>query len=77
MSKVRYSIAPGSPALADETLITLDEACQQFPVRISRTCIERMIRRGARGAVLETLLIGCRRYTSKEAIRRFLVNSQG
>jgi len=72
-----FNTVPGSPSLIDETLIPISEACHKFPVPISRAKIERLWRTGARGARLETMLIGNRRYTSKEAIRRFLENSQG
>jgi len=68
---------PGSPGLFDETLIPIAEACKQLPVPVSRSKIERMWRTGVRGVHLETVLIGDRRFTSKEAIRRFLENSQG
>ena len=61
-----------SPALLEETLVTLTEACHCFPVRCSRSAVERWIRRGGRGTVLESVLICGKRYTSKEAIGRFL-----
>lgn len=61
-----------SPALLEETLVTLTEACRCFPVCCSRSAVERWIRRGGRGAVLESVLICGKRYTSKEAIDRFL-----
>lgn len=67
-SKVIYD----SPALLEETLVTLTEACRCFPVRCSRSTVERWIRRGGRGAALESVLICGKRYTSKEAIDRFL-----
>lgn len=61
-----------SPALLEETLVTLTEACRCFPVRCSRSAVERWIRRGGRGAVLESVMLCGKRYTSKEAISRFL-----
>jgi hypothetical protein len=63
--------------LLDETLVPIADACNQFPVPVSRGKIERLWRTGTRGVRLETILIGDRRFTSKEAIRRFLENSQG
>jgi hypothetical protein len=63
-------------ALADETLIAMRAACSEFPVKISRACLERLIRKGTRGVRLETIFIANRRYTSREAIRRFIERSQ-
>jgi hypothetical protein len=77
LKTINATAVPGTPSLIDETLIPIAEAGNQFPVPISRAKIERMIRKGARGIVLETILIGDRRFSSKEAIRRFLENSQG
>jgi hypothetical protein len=61
-----------SPALLEESLVPLTEACGYFPVKCSRTSIERWARKGSRGATLETILLGGRRYTSREAIKRFV-----
>lgn len=61
-----------SPEILEETLVSLTEACRCFPVRCSRGAIERWVRRGSRGAVLESVLICGKRYTSKEAIDRFV-----
>jgi len=63
-----------SPELLDETLLTLTAACKEFPVKCSRPAIERWARKGSRGAILETVLICGKRYTSKEAIDRFVRN---
>ena len=68
---------PGTVELLHETLLSISSACAEFPVRISRTSIERMIRKGVRGVRLETLLVGHKRLTSREAIRRFLTLTQG
>jgi len=65
-----------SAALMDETLIPIKEAGKHFPVLVSQPCIERSIRVGTRGMRLETILIARRRYTSKEAIRRFIERTQ-
>jgi hypothetical protein len=62
-----------TPALLDETLVSLTEACKCFPVKCSRASIERWARKkGSRGATLETIILGGRRYTSREAIDRFV-----
>ena len=60
------------PELLDESLLALTEACKHFPVKCSRSGIERWLRRGSRGTVLESVLICGKRYTSKEAVGRFL-----
>jgi hypothetical protein len=68
--------APQTSPLSGETLITLDEAAEDFgghPVPIST--VRNYIYYGTRGVKLETVLIN-RRYTSKEAIQRFLENRQ-
>ena len=62
-----------SPALLDETLLSLTAACKEFPGRCSRPTLERWARKkGSRGATLETILLCGRRYTSREAIDRFV-----
>lgn len=63
-----------SPDLLDESLVSLTAACKSFPVKCSRAAIERWARKGARGTVLETVLVCGRRYTSMEAIDRFVRN---
>ena len=63
-----------SPEILGETLISLTEACRYFPVPCSRPAVERWMRRGSRGAVLESALICGKRYTSVEAINRFVRN---
>ena len=62
--------------LADETLVGMNEACLRFPVQVSRAWLERTIRRGVRGVKLETIFLCNRRYTSLEAIRRFIERTQ-
>ncbi|MCA9057569.1 MAG: DUF1580 domain-containing protein [Planctomycetaceae bacterium] len=56
-----------------EKLITLGEACREFPPRgVSNATIARWIQKGVKGIRLETILLGSRRYTSREAILRFI-----
>ncbi len=62
-----------------ETIITLGEACRAFPPNgVSDATMARWIQRGVKvkslGAFvkLETLLIGGRRVTSREAISKFI-----
>jgi hypothetical protein len=61
-----------TPDLIDETLVSRTEACKEFPVTCSLSAIERWWRKGSRGVVLESVLICGKRYTSKEAIARFI-----
>ena len=62
-----------SPALLDETLVSLTEACNYFPgKKRSRSTAERYARKGNGEVVLETIFICGKRYTSKEAIARFV-----
>lgn len=56
-----------------ETIITLGEACRAIPPNgASDATMARWIQKGVRGVKLETLLIGGRRVTSREAISRFI-----
>ena len=64
------------PELQDETLVSLAEACNRFPVPVSRPTVERLWRHGQRGVVLETIFLIGRRYTSLEAIRRYVERTQ-
>jgi hypothetical protein len=65
------------PNLLEETpLLDLTEATKRFPVRCSRSTIERWIRHGAHGIRLETIRVGNRRFTTEAAINRFLVVQQ-
>lgn len=57
--------------------ISLSEACKLFPNgRVSRSSLERWWRKGVRGAVLKTYLIGSRRYTTKGDIEMFVESQQ-
>ena len=66
------------PAILDDgsQLLTLTEATKVLPVRLSRAAIERAVRRGSRGTLLKTILIGNRRYTTERALREWLVGQQ-
>ncbi|MDD3470600.1 MAG: DUF1580 domain-containing protein [Thermoguttaceae bacterium] len=62
-----------SPHLLGETLVKLVQAGKLIPGGgVTPGCIERWIRNGVNGAVLEICRIGRIRYTSEEAIQRFL-----
>jgi hypothetical protein len=61
-----------TPALLEETLVPLAAACKCFPGNPSLSAVQRWARKGSRGATLETILLCGRRYTSREAIARFI-----
>jgi len=64
-------------------MIALDEAlpfadaARIIPGRPSRMTLHRWTHRGLRGVRLETLLIANRRYTSRQAIERFIAATNG
>lgn len=61
--------------IESETIITLGDACGYFPPEgVSTATIARWIQRGVRGVTLETIAIGGRRCTSREAIERFVAD---
>lgn len=64
------------PEILSETVIELTKATKEFPIPCSRPTLERWMRKGCRGIRLETVKIGGKRYTSKEAIQRFLIRQQ-
>ena len=55
-----------------EELLTLAEASHVIPTRPDVRTIWRWLERGCRGVRLDSIRIGGRRYTSREAIERFL-----
>lgn len=57
-----------------EELITLANARTLLPGRPSIPTLWRWRSRGVRGRVLESVVIGGRVYTSREALRRFTLN---
>jgi hypothetical protein len=61
-----------SPALIEESLVSLTEAPKHMPVQCSQATLQRYMRKGSRDTILESVLVCGRRYTSKEAIERFL-----
>jgi hypothetical protein len=54
-----------------EQIRTLSQAAQELPGRPHVSTLWRWSRRGVRGVTLETVSIGGRRYTSREALGRF------
>lgn len=55
-----------------ETLIPINRAFPQIASRPHVATIWRCVKRGVRGITLETILTGGKRYTSQEAIQRFM-----
>ena len=58
--------------IATEQVISLTEATKRLPGRPHLSTIWRWFARGVRGQKLETVIVGGRRYTSVEAIDRFV-----
>lgn len=59
-----------------EELLTIPQAAKEVPpVGISIACAWRWALHGTRGRRLDSVVIGGRRYTSKQAIERFLNHS--
>jgi hypothetical protein len=59
-------------SLMSETLLSLSEAGRSLPRQPGPSTLWRWHRRGISGVKLETVVIGGRRYTSHEALRRFV-----
>lgn len=59
-------------ALDNEHLLTPAEATREFPGRPALRTIWRWMQRGVRGVKLESITIGGRRFTSREAGQRFI-----
>lgn len=57
---------------AEESLLTLSEAAELLPGRPHRCTLHRWARGVSGGVRLETLLVGGRRCTSREAVQRFI-----
>jgi len=64
------------PELANETLVPLAKLSEHYPVPMSRPSSERAWRRGRFGIRLETIFLNGRRYTSVEAIERYVTRTQ-
>lgn len=54
-----------------ETLLSLTDAANTLPGRPNVTTVWRWRNRGVRGVRLETICLGGRRFTSREALSRF------
>ena len=58
--------------ITSESLISLKEACASLPGRPHISTIWRWIQRGIDGIRLETVKVGGKRFTSAEALERFI-----
>ena len=58
--------------LLQEQLVSLSEACRLLPGRPHISTAWRWVSRGVRGHRLETIVRGGRRFTSREALERFI-----
>ena len=59
--------------LTDETVVPINQAPKHYPYgRPNLSTVYRHFRRGCRGVCLETFVAGGRRFTTIEAIRRFI-----
>ena len=56
-----------------EALLTLTQAAATLPSKPHASTIHRWRLRGVRGIRVETIMVGGRRYTSREALERFSV----
>lgn len=60
-----------------ESLLTLKEAAKLLPRSPHYATLFRWAQKGCRGAKLESVLIGGIRYTSREALDRFVAGCSG
>ncbi len=58
--------------IRSETVIPIGQAPKHFPGRPNVSSVYRWFTKGSRGAKLETLVCGAKRYTSLQAIERFI-----
>ena len=71
---MRSKMILDSERLLEEELISPTDACREFPGGRSRPALERYMRKGICGVILESVLVCGKRYTSREAVNRFIRN---
>lgn len=59
--------------MLEENLLNLSQAARIFPGGPHKSTVHRYVTHGIHGVRLETVLVGGKRLTSKEAIVRFLM----
>lgn len=60
------------PISLDEKLLSVTDACRILPGRPHVSTLWRWISRGVHGHRLETIVVGGRRFTSRESLERFI-----
>jgi len=63
---------PNSPKLINETVIPIQDVRKILPGTPSPFTIERWMRTGVSGVLLESFCVGRKRFTSREAVTRFI-----
>jgi hypothetical protein len=58
--------------VSKETIISLEAARKKFPKECSRSFIDKAWRSGINGKKLSVMKMGGRRFTSEEAVQRFI-----
>ena len=58
--------------IRSETVIPIGQSPKHFPGRPNISSVYRWFGKGSRGARLETIVVGAKRFTSIEAIERFI-----
>jgi len=58
-----------------DSLLTISQAAKSLPTRPNVSTVWRWIQRGVRGVTLDSVVIGGRRLTSKEALQSFVERS--
>ena len=69
---ITMTVLSDRPPLADEKLLTISQAAKEIPSRPCSRSVWRWADSGINGIRLETIRIGAKRYTSREAISRFI-----
>jgi len=58
--------------ISSERVVPIGQAPRHFPGRPNQSTVYRWLSKGVRGATLETVVVGGKRFTSVEAIERFV-----
>ena len=58
-----------------DSLLTISQAAKSLPTRPNVSTVWRWIQRGVRGVKLDSVVVGGRRLTSKEALQSFVERS--
>ncbi len=58
--------------ISTETAIAVNKSPAHIPGRPHVSSVWRWVLKGVRGVKLETFVVGCQRFTTKEAIERFI-----